>query len=255
MKVGVISDVHSNRIALDAVLDDMPPVEALLCAGDVVGYNPWPADCVDTISDRATACVMGNHDRAVVAETPFAFNGMAKAGVEYSRAELNDLQRDWLAHLPDSCLACDGRVKIVHGHPDNPDHYTYPEEFDADMLGDEDVLVMGHTHIQHHETYDDGIVMNPGSVGQPRDGNPGRGVRRPRPRRTDRGRTAGRVRHRSRTGSSSGDRTPRQNRCAVGGRPVVERHRIPRNEPIESFPGRIPIRIELSQPANVFTGE
>ena len=172
MKVGVISDVHSNRIALDAVLDDMPPVEALLCAGDVVGYNPWPADCVDTISDRATACVMGNHDRAVVAETPFAFNGMAKAGVEYSRAELNDLQRDWLAHLPDSCLACDRRVKIVHGHPDNPDHYTYPEEFDADMLGDEDVLVMGHTHIQHHETYDDGIVMNPGSVGQPRDGNP-----------------------------------------------------------------------------------
>ena len=172
MKVGVISDVHSNRIALDAVLDDMPPVEALLCAGDVVGYNPWPADCVDTISDRTAACVMGNHDRAVVAETPFAFNGMAKAGVEHSRAELNDLQRDWLAHLPDSCLACDGRVKIVHGHPDNPDHYTYPEEFDADMLGDEDVLVMGHTHVQHHETYDDGIVMNPGSVGQPRDGNP-----------------------------------------------------------------------------------
>ncbi|MCO8242478.1 MULTISPECIES: metallophosphoesterase family protein [unclassified Haladaptatus] len=172
MKVGILSDVHSNRIALDAVLDDMPPVEALLCAGDVVGYNPWPAECVDIVRDRATACVMGNHDRAVVSETPFAFNGMAQAGVEHARAELNDLQREWLARLPDSRLACDGRVRIVHGHPDDPDHYTYPEEFDADMLGDEDVLVMGHTHVQHHETYDEGIVMNPGSVGQPRDGDP-----------------------------------------------------------------------------------
>ncbi len=172
MKVGIISDVHSNRIALDAVLDDMPPVEALLCAGDVVGYNPWPAECVDIVRDRVDACVMGNHDRAAVSETPFAFNGMAKAGIEHARGELNDVQREWLARLPDSCLACDGRIKIVHGHPDNPDHYTYPEEFDADLLGDEDVLVMGHTHVQHHETYDEGIVMNPGSVGQPRDSDP-----------------------------------------------------------------------------------
>lgn len=172
MKAGIISDVHSNRVALDAVLDDMPPVEALLCAGDVVGYNPWPGECIDTLRDRVPASVMGNHDRAVVTGTAFRFNGMAKAGIEYARDELNDLQTDWLSHRPDSRRACDRRVRIVHGHPDDPDHYTYPEEFDADMLGGEEVLVMGHTHVQHHETYDDGIVMNPGSVGQPRDGDP-----------------------------------------------------------------------------------
>jgi putative phosphoesterase len=61
---------------------------------------------------------------------------------------------------------------VVHGHPYDPDRYTYPEEYTADMLGDEDVLVMGHTHVQGHETFDDGLVMNPGSVGQPRDSDP-----------------------------------------------------------------------------------
>jgi putative phosphoesterase len=172
MKVGIISDVHSNRVALDAVLDDMPPIEELLCAGDVVGYNPWPGECIDTLRDRLSASVMGNHDRAVVTGTSFRFNSMAGAGVKYARDELNDLQIDWLAHRPDSCRACDGRIRIVHGHPDDPDHYTYPEEFEADLLGDEEVLVMGHTHVQHHETYDEGVVMNPGSVGQPRDGDP-----------------------------------------------------------------------------------
>ncbi|WP_458186419.1 metallophosphoesterase family protein [Haladaptatus sp. NG-WS-4] len=172
MKVGVISDVHANRVALDAVLDDMPTVDALLCAGDVVGYNPWPAECVDVLRDRVAASVMGNHDRAVVTGTAFRFNSMASAGVEYARDQLNDLQREWLANRPDSTTACDGRVQIVHGHPDDPDHYTYPKEFEPGLLGDADVLVMGHTHVQHHEVYDEGIVVNPGSVGQPRDSDP-----------------------------------------------------------------------------------
>ncbi|WP_435155940.1 metallophosphoesterase family protein [Haladaptatus sp. DFWS20] len=169
MKVGVISDVHANRVALDAVLDDMPTVDGLLCAGDVVGYNPWPAECIDILRNRVTASVMGNHDRAVVSGTAFSFNSMANAGVEYARNELNDLQREWLANRPLTTTACDGRVRIVHGHPDDPDHYTYPGEFSPELLGDEDVLVMGHTHVQHHEVYDEGVVMNPGSVGQPRD--------------------------------------------------------------------------------------
>ncbi|WP_227375088.1 metallophosphoesterase family protein [Haladaptatus halobius] len=172
MKVGVISDVHANRVALDAVLDDMPPVDALLCAGDVVGYNPWPAECVEVLRDRVTVSVMGNHDRAVVSDTTFGFNSMASAGVEYARDELNDLQREWLANRPASAKACSERVRIVHGHPDDPDHYTYPEEFGPELLGDEDALVMGHTHVQHHESYDEGVVLNPGSVGQPRDRDP-----------------------------------------------------------------------------------
>jgi putative phosphoesterase len=172
MQVGVVSDVHGNRIALEAVLDDMPPVDRLVCAGDVVGYNPWPAECVATVRDRGIATVMGNHDRAVASDTRFRFNSMASAGVEYARERLDDDAIAWLGDLPDVRTAVDGRVKLVHGHPDDPDRYTYPDEFSPRMLGDEAVLVTGHTHVQGHRVFDEGVVMNPGSVGQPRDGDP-----------------------------------------------------------------------------------
>jgi putative phosphoesterase len=172
MQVGVISDIHANRVAFDAVFEDMPAVDALVCAGDVVGYNPWPGACIEAVRERGIPTVMGNHDRAVASGTAFAFNSMAGAGVEYTREELVDEQMEWLDTLPTERSAFDGRMKIVHGHPDDPDRYTYPDMFGPDLLDDEDVLVMGHTHVQHHETYDEGIVMNPGSIGQPRDGDP-----------------------------------------------------------------------------------
>ena len=172
MLVGVISDIHANRVALDAVLSDLPGVDALVCAGDVVGYNPWPTECVDAIRDREVPTVMGNHDRAVVTGTGFAGNGMADAGVRHAREELDDGRTGWLADLPEERRVLDGRMKIVHGHPDDPNRYTYPTLFSERLLGDEDVLVMGHTHVQAHERYDDGVVMNPGSVGQPRDDDP-----------------------------------------------------------------------------------
>ncbi|QSG13791.1 metallophosphoesterase family protein [Halapricum desulfuricans] len=169
MKIGVISDVHGNIVALDAVLEDMPDVDELVCAGDVVGYNPWPGECVDTIRDADAPTIEGNHDRAVVTGQYPGFNDMAAAGVEYAREQLTDEQIEWLAALPTERTLFGGRVKLVHGHPDDPDHYTRPSEFSPDLLDGEDVLIMGHTHVQHHEIYDDGIVLNPGSVGQPRD--------------------------------------------------------------------------------------
>ena len=188
MKVGVISDVHGNRVALEAVLEDMPPVDRLVCAGDVVGYNPWHAECVAAIrgegdhglSDDAAAMlpddgvptVMGNHDRAVAFDDAFGFNDMAAAAVTHARETCTEDQIHWLADLPEQRLVCDDRLRLVHGHPHDPDRYTYPEEYNADMLGEEDVLVMGHTHVQGHEIFDEGLVMNPGSVGQPRDGDP-----------------------------------------------------------------------------------
>jgi putative phosphoesterase len=171
MRVAVISDVHANRVALDAVLDDLPDVDATVCAGDVVGYNPWPAECVAALRDRDVPTVMGNHDRAVATDSTFRFNSMAAAGVEYARAELDDDALSWLSALPDERTELDGRVRLVHDHPWIRDKYTYPEEFRADFLDDEDVLVLGHTHVQDHRVFDEGIVMNPGSVGQPRDGD------------------------------------------------------------------------------------
>jgi putative phosphoesterase len=172
MQVGVLSDIHANKVALDAVLDDMPPVDRIVTAGDIVGYNPWPAECVALVRDRGLTSVIGNHDRAVASEAPFRFNSLAKAGVEHALDQLDEDALTWLDGLPDRRLVADDRIKLVHGHPTDPNHYTYPEEFSPALLDDEDVLVMGHTHVQHVETYPEGIVLNPGSVGQPRDSNP-----------------------------------------------------------------------------------
>ena len=176
MRVGMLSDIHSNLVALEAVLEDLPAVDALVCAGDVVGYNPWPAECVEAIREREVPTVMGNHDRAVASGSAFAFNSMARAGVEHARAELSEEQLRWLADLPTERYAFDDRMHVVHGHPDDPDRYTYPQEFSADLLRGVDVLIMGHTHVQGHEVFEEGneggLVVNPGSVGQPRDGDP-----------------------------------------------------------------------------------
>lgn len=172
MNVGVISDIHGNRVALDAVMAEMPEVDALVCAGDIVGYNPFHADCVEFVRERAVPTVMGNHDRATAGDGSFGFNSMAGAGVAHAREQLSEDQLSWLGTLPDARYEFDDRVRIVHGHPNDPDRYTYPSHFNSKLLGDEDALIMGHTHLQHHEVYDDGVVLNPGSVGQPRDGDP-----------------------------------------------------------------------------------
>lgn len=181
MKLGVISDIHGNLVALSTVIDDMPPVDGLVCAGDVVGYNPWHAQCVNVLRGgrpnllppgwKPVPTVMGNHDRAVVEDDMGELDSMAREGVRHAREQLDASQVAWLAGAPTTQRVCDGRVKIVHGHPERPFHYTFPDEFAPSLLGDEDVLIMGHTHHQHHEQYDEGIVMNPGSVGQPRDGD------------------------------------------------------------------------------------
>jgi putative phosphoesterase len=187
MRVGVIADVHGNLVALDAVLTDMPTVDRLVCAGDVVGYNPWHGACVRamrgdgsalsgaaaaTLPDGEVPTVMGNHDRAVAFDAPYGFNEMAAAGVRHARETLSEEHLAWLEGLPEQRVVCDSRLKVVHGHPEDPDRYTYPAEYSAGMLGDEHALVMGHTHVQSHAAFEAGFVLNPGSVGQPRDGDP-----------------------------------------------------------------------------------
>ena len=175
MRYGVVSDIHGNLPAFEAVLDAMPAVDEFLCAGDVVGYNPWPAECVARVRDLDAATVMGNHDRAVASDTGFGFNSMATAGVRHARENLNDDAIAWLDALPDrqTVAAGDDEILIVHGHPDNPDRYTYPDEFEPGMLeADARLTITGHTHVQGVREFEEGVVMNPGSVGQPRDGDP-----------------------------------------------------------------------------------
>jgi predicted phosphodiesterase len=180
MKVGLVSDVHANLPALEAVLDDMPPVEAVVCAGDVVGYNPWPAACLDRVRDVADATVRGNHDRTVETPSRYRGNRMAEAGLEHAKAELSADELAWLRSLPRAASFADGRYLLVHSHPapEREDAYVYPEKFGTldryldDLDGDLDGLVLGHTHVQGSRSVDGRLVVNPGSVGQPRDGDP-----------------------------------------------------------------------------------
>lgn len=173
MRLGVVSDIHANRPALDAVLDAMPAVDSVVCVGDVVGYNPYPADCLDRIRAAGWPTVQGNHDRTV--ETPERYhNEMAHAGLTLAHDRLDDDQRGWLRRLPESRVVADGRVRLVHSHPARQDAYVYPEEFAslAPHLGSERVLLLGHTHVPGSAWVEGTLVVNPGSVGQPRDGDP-----------------------------------------------------------------------------------
>jgi predicted phosphodiesterase len=179
MKVGLVSDVHANLPALEAVFEDMPPVETVVCAGDVIGYNPWPAACLDRVRDLADATVRGNHDRTVETPSRYRGNRMAEAGLEHANAELSTDELAWLRSLPRAASFAGGRYLLVHSHPapEREDAYVYPEEFDTleeylDEDGDLDGLVLGHTHVQGSRSVDGRLVVNPGSVGQPRDGDP-----------------------------------------------------------------------------------
>jgi putative phosphoesterase len=174
VKLGVISDVHANRVALEAVLADMPEVDELVCVGDVVGYNPWPAECVARVRAACSVTVKGNHDRNVETPERYRANRMAHAGLELAKERLDADQKEWLAGLPRKTEVADGRVLVVHDHPEHVDRYVHPASFTSirPYLDGYDACLLGHTHVQHEATVDGRLVCNPGSVGQPRDGDP-----------------------------------------------------------------------------------
>jgi len=165
--VGLVSDIHGNLAALEAVLADMPKVDAVVNAGDIVGYGPWPADCVARVRHEQCYSVMGNHDQSLFEE------GIYDDGDRYAAEELDSQQLEWVRSLPDQRLLFDDRLRVVHGHPNERFAYTYEPEFDESLLDGEQVLVLGHTHRQGAARVDgDRLVVNPGSVGQPRDKDP-----------------------------------------------------------------------------------
>jgi len=173
MRIGLISDIHANLPALEAVLDDMPSVDEIVCAGDVVGYNPWPRECLKRVRAVSSLIVQGNHDRDVETPHRYGHNEMAHAGLELAREELSEAQREWLADLPQRTEFAEGAYRLVHSHPDpnKLGSYVRPAQFPKmrSYLDDYTGIVLGHTHIQHKATIDGRLIVNPGSVGQPRD--------------------------------------------------------------------------------------
>jgi putative phosphoesterase len=178
MKLALISDVHANIVALRAVLDDMDGrgVDGILCAGDVVGYYPYPVETVSLFRAEHITSIQGNHDRAVISAGGLDLNPMASSAVMWTASNIDALSMSFLRSLPRNLLIeRDGvRIAVYHGAPFDDDHYVFEDEADESLLrmAGCDLLVLGHTHIPFIRRYAKGTIVNPGSVGQPRDGDP-----------------------------------------------------------------------------------
>lgn len=195
MLVAILGDIHSNLPALEEVLKAVKQekVDKILCTGDIVGYGPYPAECIELVQDNNIIVVAGNHDYAVcgLIDDTF-FTDDAKEVLEFTRSELTDSENSFLQNLV--LMKKEESVNIVHSsflHPELFeyvfDHLDLVENF---LNLDTQIGFFGHTHFfkiyvknsgdtddyvemkQNPFLYsDERILVNSGSVGQPRDGN------------------------------------------------------------------------------------
>ena len=186
MKYAIISDIHSNLEALQKALSiiDEKKVDEIICLGDVVGYGANPNECVDIVRSRCSTIVLGNHDAAALnVSLAHDFNAIAKKAVVWTSEQLTVESKSFLSSLP--MVVRKDQVLIVHSSPMQPEAWDYIIDNDDAALAfryfDEKICFIGHTHVpgiftQHGRaksiTADEQYLVNVGSVGQPRDGNP-----------------------------------------------------------------------------------
>lgn len=170
MRIGIVSDVHSNAAGLALALDRMGDVDELLCAGDMVEDYRFSNEVVELLRDREARCVLGNHDLGLLAP-----HGQRAREAPTVRAA----NVGWLGEQPLRVeLEVDGlRLLMVHASPCPPHtQYVWPRSPELARIAevDADVVVIGHTHTQMAVRVGRALVVNPGSVGEPRDPANGR---------------------------------------------------------------------------------
>jgi len=182
-KLVIISDIHANREALEAVLNDIKQrtdVKEILCAGDVVGYGPDPAACCELVRKLKIPVVQGNHDANIDLSNLGWFNWMAQQALVWTSQNVGQENREWLMNLPKKFekKILGKKVAMVHGSPRDPVYEYVTHDTPNDVLRHflnmtkADVLIMGHTHIPFVVKIGKRLILNPGAVGQPRDGDP-----------------------------------------------------------------------------------
>lgn len=200
MRLLVFSDVHANATALEAALAACAGHwEKAVCLGDIVGYGPDPNEVVNRVRSLVSAIVRGNHDKAVAGTADLEdFNPAARAAIEWTRAQLLPENLGYLRKLPGGPLETEG-VALVHGAVEDEDEYVFTPEraLDGILASPRALTFFGHTHIQGGFSFDGENIqpvgpypdpqmnrnvirlqsgtrylLNPGSIGQPRDGDP-----------------------------------------------------------------------------------
>lgn len=197
MRYGILSDVHGNLEALDATIEALTSdrIDVFVCLGDIVGYGPDPNECLERIWSLTSEVIAGNHDHAAVGRLDLAtFNHNAAEAALWTMQRLTRTGRHYLSELP--LTFRHGEVLAVHAAPSHPERWPYllsPEQVASEFRSfpeDTRVCFVGHTHtpafFEHtHETgcrrvrlsdrpvrFERRCIVNAGSVGQPRDGDP-----------------------------------------------------------------------------------
>jgi diadenosine tetraphosphatase ApaH/serine/threonine PP2A family protein phosphatase len=197
MRCLVLSDIHSNLEAFQAVLDDAGPVDKVYCLGDVVGYGPDPNGCVELLRSLPHLCIAGNHDWATLGKLDLQdFNPDAREANLWNRHQLTPENLAYLEDLPEKEV--DEPFTLIHGSPRYPiwEYVIYASTAQLNFEHfDTPYCFVGHTHTpvifalreqegtpkcqasnpslnKPMEMGPDRLMINPGSVGQPRDGDP-----------------------------------------------------------------------------------
>jgi diadenosine tetraphosphatase ApaH/serine/threonine PP2A family protein phosphatase len=194
VRVGVVTDIHGNLAALEAVVAAMPSVDALWCLGDVVGYGAEPNECIALLDDLGAVCIVGNHDLAALGTVSLDyFNRDAAAAAAWTAAQLSPEARAWLEAQPQTTAA--GGVTLAHGSPYDPvwEYVTSARVANRSLqCFDTAICLIGHTHLPSSfvqqpngsvrteyrgagevvHVEEGRLLANPGSVGQPRDEDP-----------------------------------------------------------------------------------
>lgn len=199
MRYLILSDIHANRHALEAVLDQAgADHDALACLGDIVGYGADPVFAVEWVRSHVKWIVRGNHDKASVGlEDLEWFNPAARKSALWTQSQLSGDQIEWIRNLPQGPVELDG-FDLVHGSPLDEDEYVVGlrEAAEVSPYLERAISFFGHTHLQGgFQLHRNGVLrlprpapdqtevtvevdpdscylLNPGSVGQPRDGDP-----------------------------------------------------------------------------------
>ncbi|HHX63432.1 MAG TPA: metallophosphoesterase family protein [Chloroflexi bacterium] len=196
MRVLVVSDIHSNLVALDAVLQDAGPFDVIWSLGDVVGYGPQPNECIERLQEYPHVAIAGNHDWGVLGKLDLEqFNNDARLANLWNRDVLRPASREYLEALP--ITHTEGGVTLAHGSPRHPiwEYLLYASLAKVSFKHfDTSLCLVGHSHVpvvfrdlpdrdtcevlppadEAPAQLEEGqrYIINPGSVGQPRDGDP-----------------------------------------------------------------------------------